>query len=244
MKHKTFNFWFFVVLLFLLGIMESAYTTTITISSDTANIYDTTLYSDSTTDNVGANLLNWVGQNQAGSKRRLLLQFNLSSIPSDAVISAVTVTLNMTRAAGGLSGNQVFYRVLNSWSQGTGLGRGNVAGGQGGQPVPGGASWAFRQNFSLPWTTPGGDFSSLTSALNNVGSTAGLKAWSGSGLVSDVQAWVNGSLPNNGWILIGDEGASGSARIYSASENLVNSPSLTVMYTETLGVNEWELFNR
>lgn len=244
MKNRTVVVLSFVILVTFLYFSQISYGTVITIAASTTDIDDTTMYSDSTTDNTGANLGLWVGNNSTSTNRRTLLRFNLSSIPSNAIISSVTVTLTMTKAAGGASGDQALFRVLNSWSEGTGLGRGSVPGGQGGQPVPGGASWGFRQNFSQGWTTPGGDFSNVTSAFNNVGSILGPQSWSDVGLVNDVQSWVNGSQPNNGWILIGSETTTSSARVYGASEDSVNSPSLTVIYTAPAGVNDivWKSF--
>ena len=233
-----------IIMFMVIFLSQGSFATVLTITADTTRIDDTTMYSDSTTDNIGANPANWVGNNALGSLRRLLLHFDLSSIPSGSAISSVTVTLVMTKAAAGASGDHAFFRVLNSWSEGTGLGRGTIPGGLGGQPVPGGASWGFRQNFSQGWTNPGGDFSSTTSAFDNVGSATGQKIWTGAGLVADVQAWVNGSQPNNGWILIGDELTSSSARVYGASEDSLNSPSITIVYGGTTGIKNsvWESF--
>jgi hypothetical protein len=161
----------------------------------------------------------------AGGGHETLLQFDFSSIPANATITSATLTMYMDRSPTSNPASQpVFvYRLTDSWGMGTsGLGQVDNGitggGGMGYTATNNDAIWndrfynASNPSASTPWTTAGGDYVSTPSANALVGSgsaTTGqqgvggplLSTWSGSGLASDVQAWLNGSNPNDGWIL-------------------------------------------
>jgi len=157
-----------------------------------------------------------------GGGREALLQFDLSSIPAGATITSATVTMYEDRSQ--VSGNQpiFMYRVTSSWGMGN-SGVGQVdndiigGGGMGYAAANGDATWNYRfynsttPASSVPWTTVGGDFVGPASANALVGSgfpTTGqqgvggplLSTWSGAGLVSDVQNWLDGTNANDGWL--------------------------------------------
>jgi hypothetical protein len=52
-------------------------------------------------------------------------------------------------------------------------------------------------------------------------------------LVADVQAWVNGTASNYGWIVIGNESGAGTAKGFASREATTTSqrPQLTITYT-------------
>jgi hypothetical protein len=52
-------------------------------------------------------------------------------------------------------------------------------------------------------------------------------------MVADIQGWLNGTTPNNGWILIGDESTDGTATKFHTRNSSVagNRPKLVVFYT-------------
>jgi hypothetical protein len=160
-----------------------------------------------------------------GGGREALLQFDFSSIPANATITSATLTMYMDRSQISAPASQpVFvYRLTDSWGMGnSGLNQidnGIVGGGGMGYTAANNdATWNYRfyntsnPSASTPWTTVGGDYVSTPSANALVGSgfpTTGqqgpggplLSTWSGSGLAGDVQAWLNGSNSNDGWIL-------------------------------------------
>ena len=202
---------------------------------------DSTLYSNATSDNAGGGDINRAGSTGSAGNRRLIIRFDVSSIPSNATINSVTLAMFCTNVPSGATATtQDLHRVTNTWVEGTGLGAGT-----GGQIVAGAVTWASREHSSVPWTSAGGDFDTTSSAALNVGSTTGSKSWAGSGLVADVQAWVNGSQPNNGWILIGNESAGNTARGYGSAENFStsNQPALVVDFSAPVtAVNRWSRF--
>jgi hypothetical protein len=82
------------------------------------------------------------------------------------------------------------------------------------------------------WTNPGGDFTAASSASLAFNSTQPLGAytWSGGTLVQDVQAWLDGTMANDGWLLLGNEATHGTARRFGTRES-TTPPDLHVDYT-------------
>lgn len=202
---------------------------------------DATLYSNAPSDNAGGGVDSYAGLTAGSGIRRLLVRFDLSSIPSSAVVSDAVLTLTVTKASSGSSDvRHDLYRLTNSWVEGTGVG-----GGAGGQITTGTASWSSRQYPNLPWNTPGGDFVSASTASTTISATVPFTAqWSGPGVTADAQAWINGTLPNYGWIVTGDETVSGSARRFASSEatDATTRPSLTITYNVLTRVDSWQLY--
>lgn len=184
-------------------------------------------------------------------ERRALLRFDVSTIPTGSIVRSATVTLNLSRSAPGGPAAESFglHRVTSSWGEGTT----NASGpeGDGAQASPGDATWCERSYQATAWATPGGDFVVAPSAVLPVGSAppAALHTWgSTSRMVADVQAWVNGTAANNGWILVdegpvvglpaagGPEGDSPTARRFSSSEatNAALRPQLVVTFGEPI----------
>jgi len=163
--------------------------------------------------------------------RRGLIAFDVSSIPAGATITGVSLTLHMSRTNTGATNVQM-RRVLADWGEGTSAaGRGE---GAGAPATTNDATWVHRFFNSASWSTPGGDFSTTVSATTSVAGI-GNYTWSGAGLVADVQAWVNGTSSNFGWILLGNEVSTGTAKRLDSSENstVAFRPSLVVLYVPT-----------
>ena len=82
------------------------------------------------------------------------------------------------------------------------------------------------------WGTAEGDYLSTPSALNTV-DQPGFYGWTGTGVMADVQAWLDAPVSNFGWILVGDESATASAKRFDSRENLSPSlrPTLYLLYT-------------
>jgi len=55
-----------------------------------------------------------------------------------------------------------------------------------------------------------------------------VSAWSGAGVVSDVQAWVNTPSANFGWVMVGPETTAQRVRKFYSSEAAQFRPRLTV----------------
>jgi spore coat protein A len=165
-------------------------------------------------------------QGTAGQARRALIQFDLSSIPSNATVTSATLTMTNDR---GKSGTQTvsLYRVTASWGEGTS--NSNADPGKAAAATTNDATWAYRFYPGTLWTTAGGDFAVAASASTPVGNSANY-TWTSAQLVADVQQWVTTSSSNFGWIVIGNEGAKTTARRFH-SRTGVTPPVLQVTYT-------------
>jgi hypothetical protein len=172
------------------------------------------------------------------SIRRGLVAFDLASqIPAGSIITDVVLTM---RDVQGLNGDPTInlYRVLTNWGEGTSF----QNGGQGALATNGDATWLYTFfNTSSPstspaWTTPGGDYSSLSSGSAVIFDDFGggqLFSWSSSTnpqMIDDVQFWLDNPTSNFGWILIGDESRGQSAKRFTSREGDV-PPVLRVTYS-------------
>jgi uncharacterized repeat protein (TIGR02543 family) len=61
--------------------------------------------------------------------------------------------------------------------------------------------------------------------------------WSSEQLIEDVRSWAAGTLPNDGWIVIGPEASLGSATAFASHENnqAANRPRLVITFTPSTG---------
>lgn len=171
-----------------------------------------------------------LGSSGSGRKLRLVVEFNLSSIPQSATIHSASLRLFLEQGHGGTFTHNV-HRLLNSWGEGTSSG----FGGQGNYSTPNDATWIHRFFPTTFWANPGGDFSPTVSASGTVSNTSTAYVWTSQGLANDVQAWVNNPSSNFGWMMRGNENSLGTAKKFISSNWATNPnrPRLTVSYTAT-----------
>lgn len=188
--------------------------TTVTIGQNTADTYsgteDTYISLASPTTNFGTNNSLGVAPND-----RTLIRFTgLTNIPSNAIVSAVTLFID--RSAGSGVGTYSLYKCLRPWVE----------------------AQATHNIYSTgnAWTTAGAqdttndhDPTVLASLVDPVGD------WtfaSGAGLVALVQGWIDGSITNNGFLIQEPSGATFRTMKSSAVGILDGErPKLTVTYT-------------
>ena len=194
-------------------------------------VKDNTLYEDATGSKSNAlGQYIYTGNQSSGLKRRGVLQFDLSSIPSTALIQGASLSLYCNSASGSAV-NVALHRLNATWGEGASVGSGNE--GTGGAATTGDATWLHRFYNTIFWTTPGGDFVSTASATLSVPAVANATyQWTGSGLVPDVQSWVDGSATNAGWVIRGDELTSNNLRRFASRETATaaNRPTLQVTF--------------
>jgi hypothetical protein len=167
------------------------------------------------------------------SIRRGLIAFDIAgNIPSGATISSVTLALNMSQTSSGPQSVEL-HKLLANWGEGTSIASGN--GGSGGSASPGDATWLHTFFSTSMWATPGGVFSSTVSAAQTIGAIGTYTWGSTTQMVSDVQGWLNTPATNFGWLLLGNETTSLSAKRFDTKENPTASlrPKLTVTFTTT-----------
>ena len=192
---------------------------------------DNTLYESPTgaLSNGAGNSL-FAGRIASGEIRRGLLAFDIaSSIPAGSTITGVELTLHMTRSIAGFA-NVGVHRTLANWGEGASDAPGEE--GAGGAAAPGDATWLHSFSPTTLWTTPGGDFSPLASAVTEIGDI-GVYVWgSTAAMIGDVQLWVNNPSQNYGWTLVGDESSAFTSKRFASLNNLDPSvrPTLSVTY--------------
>jgi spore coat protein A len=166
--------------------------------------------------------------------RRAVLEFDLGSIPAGATIESVTLKLQVLKSKGSTNHPMTLHRVLSEWGEGS-SDTGNSQAGRGEAPSIGDATWDHTFYSDQFWTVPGGDYVSTASATRSVNGPGSYTWGSTSGLVADVQAWINDPAQNHGWILIGDESQIETAKQFGTRENTqdggVNKPVLTVDFS-------------
>lgn len=203
-----------------LGIPPVEAATTGTFTSSTA---DTRLQANAATNNYGASTTNSVNA-RSTARRRVLVQFNVSTIPSDAAIKTANLALVQTAAGTDAVRTYNAHRITAVWAEGNQTGAACVTTG---------ATWNNRNptNCATPWTTAGGDFNATaTASVVNV-PTTGTVTWN---IKADVQAYVLGTAVNYGTLIKDSLENAGAANIHTfgMKENGTpsNRPSLTVTY--------------
>ncbi len=192
---------------------------------------DTFINSGRTNNNAGATGWFDAGTDGIGGVRRGLFRFDLGSIPAGSTITSATVQLTVVKvpASGPVNSTLDLFRLLASWNEG------NKGGNNGAAATTGEATWNARMRGTANWTAPGAksDAVAAASASAAVGSTANTKySWSGSGLVADVQFWVDNPSQNFGWLLTSrSEGSSRSVRGFASRESGASVGTLVVNYT-------------
>ena len=180
----------------------------------------------------------------SGLIRRGLIAFDLAaSVPAGSTITDATLRLylSQTRPAGGqpgfLSTDVSLHRLLSPWGEGASDAPQQEGGGANAQP--GDATWHHTFFDEGTWIQPGGDFLGDPSATTLVGERLAFYTWGGSGLVADLQFWLESPAEDFGWFIIGDESAGGTAKRFDSRESfnddfstgLRTLPLLTVEYT-------------
>lgn len=192
---------------------------------------DTTIYSES--DNSNALGALFAGTTPGSATRRALVGFDLvaSGIPAGSIINSVSLDLVLTKIGPAATGPASFElnRLLGAWGEGSSIGSGT-----GGVATTGDATWNFRLFNSSSWAQPGGDFALTPSGTASIGIVTGSTYTfaSQSGLVADVQSWLDNPSLNNGWILRASSESSVTAREFGSRESSVpQQPTLTVTYS-------------
>jgi hypothetical protein len=192
---------------------------------------DATLYEDlngNTANGAGPSV--FVGVTLTGSRRRALLHFDVASaVPAGARIISVQLQLTVAQTRSSRATAVDVLRVTHPWVEGTAIATGS--GGGGGFAQPGDCTWIHWSQPNL-WTNPGGDFAATASGRFTLSATGPQVFGPSPGMVADVQSWLEGLVPNAGWMLKTDENVQQSAyRIYSREQFIPSQqPQLTIVY--------------
>ncbi|MFN0134033.1 MAG: DNRLRE domain-containing protein [Phycisphaerales bacterium] len=164
--------------------------------------------------------------------RRALIRFDVAgAIPAGSTITAVELSMTCSQSISGAVPVSL-HRVSQDW--GEGASNANIPGGGGAVAEPGDATWLHTFWSTATWTNQGGDFAAMASATTLVGDNPARYSWlSTAGMVADVQAWLDAPAGNFGWIVIGDESTTATAKRFESRESLVASdrPLLKITFT-------------
>jgi hypothetical protein len=224
----------------LFGGVASASADVVTVGSS----QDTTIYNNNVNNSAGGTVVMFSGTDGNASVKRALVEFNIASnVPAGSTITDVQLTLFLGQVAGmATTGTAAIglHRLTDDWGERTNGAGTSIAGdGQGFPAQDGDATWANRFYSStspVPWTSPGGDFISTSSAQTTVGATTntGYIWLSTPALVADVQGWVDDPSSNFGWLLQNnDEVDTRTFRAFFTREETNSSlqPQLQITFT-------------
>jgi spore coat protein A len=204
---------------------------------------DTTIYQgtdpntgeDYELNSCGAGTGLFIGVTNDGLLRRTLLQFDIAgNIPAGSTINSVTLDLDVNRAGDNQDAPATLHLITKGWGEGDVDCSTERGGGKGLPASPGDATWRDAMYQQAPWVTPGGDFgvASATATIPTRGTASWTDTTPDDGLVQDVQNWLDSPAGNFGWILVGDESRSSSARRFASREG-TPAPTLTIDFTPT-----------
>ena len=170
--------------------------------------------------------------------RRALMRFDLAgAVPAGSVVTAVTLTLYMSRAPVSSAYPVAVHRVLADWGEGASNDEQNE--GNGAPAEHGDATWVHAFFDHEPWASPGGDFDSTASATTLVGAPAQSYTWSSARLREDVQAWVDEPGTNFGWLVRGEESSTRTSKRFNSREDTSSDgsrrPRLSITFTPPSG---------
>ncbi len=177
---------------------------------------DNSMYAESGALSNGTGPGIFAGQTNDSFFRRGLVQFDIAgAIPPGSTITDVELRLLVTQSNTGDLPISL-HRLLADWGEGTSLAPGN--GGTGTAASLGDATWSHRFFDTVPWATAGGDYAVMASSAVAVGAVGTTPAWTGAGMISDVQAWLDTPAQNFGWIVIAQTTAPGQAKRFGSRE--------------------------
>jgi len=196
-------------------------------------VADTSLFQVSSNNNLGRTTLvvGSVAATGQGLRGRALLRFDVSGIPTNAVIDSAALTFTVLQTPFGAAVPSSFrvHRFLKPWVEGVGIGN------NGAPALAGETTWNSQFHGTALWS-PAGSAAGTDYVSSESGSVDvdGLAAYTvlNSGLAADVQAWVSGAAANHGWIMISSgEGIQRTARRVGSRESGTAAPLLAIQYT-------------
>jgi hypothetical protein len=140
---------------------------------------------------------------------RALLKFDVSSIPTNAIVTDATLMTVIFRSNTGPA-NYDLHRVLVDWNEYE-------------------ATWNNR-SASTAWLAGGGQSGTEFVSQPSVTAQIDDAIFSSAGTISDVQQWVGNSGTNYGWIMLPTGDLSGTGKQIGSRESVYSS-TLTVEYS-------------
>lgn len=203
------------------------------------SVADTSLLEVAPTNNLGGYPGMNGGVTQEFKRNRALFRFDLSALPTNAIVVSASLQLVATRQPGFMEPinfrDFALHRMLVPWGEGNKNPSFQI--GKGLPASPGEATWNYAFFPTNTWSTPGGasgvDFSSVESSFKFVedASPTMYRFDSNPEMVADANYWVSHPHNNFGWILLcTDESTQSTARRWGTREDGGNEPLLEIGY--------------
>ncbi len=210
------------------GLSHGFDTVTVTATADNT-MYEYEGFGQDLSNGTGSYL--FAGVTASGLRRRGLISFDISdSIPPGSTIQSAALTLHLSQATFGPR-LVTLHRALASWGEGNSDAPNMEGGGTAAKTND--ATWRHRFYDSTLWNTPGGDFFIAPSSGAFVDESDFYTWPSTDSLVADVQGWLDNPASNFGWVIVGDESASATAKRFDSRQNSLDSfrPALLITFT-------------
>ncbi len=180
---------------------------------------DSFLSKRNTNNNYGTS--EYIGVSNTNFQERAVLEFNLSDIPANAIITSAQLELYYYDGGGSSTGHIEIHRLTQNWTE-TGVTWNNYDG-------------------SASWTSAGGDYDTRVEDTVSISDVYGWYEWN---ITDLLEKWYNGTYTNYGAILT-KEGNKNSKNFYSSDySNSDYHPKLTINYTIINATNDWNyIFN-
>ena len=197
---------------------------------------DSTLYQPASqtpevADSQGPNL--FLGRIVGGLRRRVLLRFDLTTLPAGATIDDARLELTVSQTISGAV-SVAAHRVTTDWQEGSAETAPPLPVGQGAPPGANDPTWTLSAFPATPWTNAGGDFAAVASGAFTLDGAADYLVPLPAGMLADLVAWQGTPASNLGWILVSDETQSPpTAKRIGSAENTTAAtrPRLVIEYT-------------
>lgn len=191
-------------------------------------VQDTTIFSELEHAGGGTDGI-FIGTTKLLRDRRALIRVDLSSIPENAVVVSVRLTMVVDRSGENFGDIDLHvHRLTRGWGEGSVVGV--DAGGAGGAAMPGDATWQMARFGEEAWSTPGGDFLPAPRATATAGRSESTVVWTSEAMAQDVQDWLALPEDNHGWIIVSAlEGQQQRVKRLFSSEAAQNGPMLRIV---------------
>ncbi len=166
----------------------------------------------------GSNTVMLAGTNGKLESSRSLLAFDLTGIPSNAIVTSAALTVKVVKVSPGFppAVTMDLRRILVAWDETE-------------------ATWTNRLAL-VQWSTNGAaaplDFSNAVTQTTSVAGQGTYTFVSNAGLMADVQSWISDPNNNFGWFIISEaQGTDYTECKFGTRDDPANAPSLAIQFT-------------
>lgn len=213
----------------LTGMSRPIIDPTFSVQPDATAGKDTRIYEAQPTFNFG--ILNSINAGKVGTgsdQIKGILQFDLSSIPANSVISAATVTIRCSSESITTDFTVSLHRGLVVWYEG-------IQNGAAPGASEDGSTWNHRNaNGSVAWSggAGGASGSDYAASATDTKTITGTNVNFAYNVLADVRLMINGDAVNNGWWLIGQQTTNSSNKGFYSSDagNASDKPQISITY--------------